>query len=111
MRVSKRPLARFDLIEAADRIEIASGLDAAEKFLDAAESTFEELARMPLMGSPRPWLSAELADLRQWRVKGFNDYLIFYVPLGDMVEVVRVLHAKRDIQTLLADEEGQGPDD
>jgi plasmid stabilization system protein ParE len=37
--------------------------------------------------------------------------LIFYVPLGDVVEVVRVLHAKRDIQTLLADEEGQGPDD
>jgi toxin ParE1/3/4 len=105
MRVSKRPLARFDLIEAADRIEVASGPDVMEKFLDAAEATFEELARMPLMGSPRPWLSDELADLRQWRVRGYNDFLIFYVPLGDGVEIVRVLHAKRNIRALLADEE------
>jgi plasmid stabilization system protein ParE len=55
VRIIKRPLARFDLIEEADYLEQTADLDVAERFLDAAQATFEELARMPLMGTPRPY--------------------------------------------------------
>ena len=108
MKVIKRPLARFDLIEEADFIEQVYGLEKANAFLDAAQETFERLAAMPLMGSLRLHLAAEIPDLRQWRIKGFEDYLIFYRPLADGVEIVRVLHGKRNIPTILEDEEFQG---
>jgi toxin ParE1/3/4 len=35
-----------------------------------------------------------------WRVAGFPNHLIFYRPVESGVEVIRVLHAKRDIEAL-----------
>ena len=108
MKVIQRPLARFDLIEEADFLEQAYDLDRARKFLFAANETFQQLAAMPLMGSPRPDLALEIPALRQWRIKGFTDYLIFYRPAdGGGVEIIRVLHAKRNLPEILADEEAQ----
>jgi plasmid stabilization system protein ParE len=34
-------------------------------------------------------------------VRGFPSRLIFYLPLPDGIEVIRVLHAKRNIRRLL----------
>jgi toxin ParE1/3/4 len=82
-------------------------LEIAERFLDAAKATLEELSRMPLMGSSRSYSAPELKDLRQWRIRGFTDYLIFYRPLSDGVEIVRVLHGKRNLAAILLDEEIQ----
>lgn len=39
MRIIKRPLARFDLIEEADFIEQVYGLEKANTFLDSAVFT------------------------------------------------------------------------
>lgn len=38
--------------------------------------------------------------IRQWRLPGFENYLIFYRPLDDGVEILRVLHGARDIQRI-----------
>jgi toxin ParE1/3/4 len=105
MKVIRRPLARLDLIDEATYLEENASLEIAERFLDAAEETFVNLARLPLIGSTRPWLSSELTELRQWRVKDFEDLLIFYLPLSNGVEVVRVIHAKRDLPAILANQE------
>ncbi len=106
MRLIVRLLARFDLLEEADFIEAAYSLQKAHQFLDAAQKTFAALARMPLLGSARPDYAQEIPELRQWRIKGFEDYLIFYVPLGQHgVEIVRVLHGKRDLPLILEDEQ------
>ncbi len=107
MKFIVRPLARFDLLEAADFIEKAYNLDRVRAFFFAANETFTKLAQQPLLGSPRPHLAAQLPDLRQWRIKGFESYLIFYVPLPNGVEVVRVLHSRQNIQAILSDEEWQ----
>ncbi len=107
MRIIQRPLARFDLIEEADFIEQAYDLDKAKAFLFAANKTFQQLAAMPLIGSSRPELAPEIPDLRQWRIKGFAEYLVFYRPLADGVEIIRVLHGKQNIPTILSDEEAQ----
>ena len=47
-----------------------------------------------------------IRELRMFPVKDFKMYLIWYHPLasGDGIEVVRVLHHKRDAQTLLTDD-------
>jgi plasmid stabilization system protein ParE len=41
--------------------------------------------------------------VRMWRISGFPNHLIFYRPHQDRIEVVRVLHTKRDIESLFTD--------
>ena len=39
-------------------------------------------------------------DVRMWRVTGFPSHLIFYRQTEGGIEIIRVLHAKRDIDAL-----------
>jgi toxin ParE1/3/4 len=95
-----RAAAARDLAEQADYLAERS-LEAALRFLDAVAETFRDLASMPEMGSPRQVRNPALAGLRKWRIRGFEDYLIFYRPIGNGIEVLRVLHAARDIDAIL----------
>ena len=105
-RVEKRPRAIQDLADIAVYLAEESGTDElAFRFIDASQSSFEALAAMPAMGAARQYNDAALANVRMWRVSGFPNHLIFYRPLGSGIEVVRVLHAKRDIEALF---EGPG---
>jgi len=74
---------------------------AAVRLLQAADSTFRQLARMPQLGGVYPVERPDLAGLRVWQVKGFRNYLIFYRPIEGGIEVVRVLHAARDTTAAL----------
>lgn len=51
---------------------------AAQKFLDACDETFQLLAQNPLIGAKREFHNPLLQDVRIWRVKGYEKYLIFY---------------------------------
>ena len=35
-----------------------------------------------------------------WSIRGFQNYIVFYRPLEDGVDVVRVIHGARDIQAI-----------
>jgi toxin ParE1/3/4 len=97
--INKREQAKRDLEEIFVFIgerDLDTGLD----FLFAAEQTFELLAKMPLIGSPRRFRSSRLRNLRQFPVKSYEDYLIFYCPTEDGIEVLRVLHGRRDIEAI-----------
>ena len=72
--------------------------DAADRFLEGAYDTFQELARMPGMGRARIFPQARLNKLRSFRIKGFENYLIFYSPIQDGIEVFHVLHGARDLE-------------
>ncbi|MFW9265344.1 type II toxin-antitoxin system RelE/ParE family toxin, partial [Nostoc sp. CALU 546] len=52
--------------------------DAAVKFLNAAELTFAQLSKTPGMGKVTRLVESRLGKIRQWRIKDFRDYLIFY---------------------------------
>jgi toxin ParE1/3/4 len=100
-RVDKRPLAIRDLADIAVYLAEESGSDdLAFRFLDAAEASFAKLAAMPAMGVAREYRDPELEGVRMWRITGFDDYLIFYRPAESGVEIIRVLHGKRDIESL-----------
>jgi toxin ParE1/3/4 len=72
-------------------------LDAADRFLEAALETFRELARTPGLGRKRSFPQARLRGLRSFRVKGFENYLIFYGPISDGIEVFHIVHGARDL--------------
>jgi len=72
--------------------------DAADRFLEAAQGAFRELARMPGMGRPRKFPQARLNQLRSFRIKDFENYLVFYRPIQDGIEVFHVLHGTRDLE-------------
>jgi len=73
-------------------------LAAADRFVDELIAKFQILATQPGMGR----LREELADsLRSFPV---GNYVIFYRPIPDGVEVVRVLSGFRDIPNLFTGE-------
>jgi len=100
----KREQAKRDLEECFVFIA-EENLDIAVHFLVYAEETLELLAKMPFLGSPRDFRSHRLRNLRMWHVKGFEDYLIFYRPTDDGVEIFRVLHVNRDIEAIFTEED------
>ena len=59
---------------------------------------------MPGLGERRQTANPRLEGLRVWRIQGFEKHLIFYRPVDDGIEIVRVLHGARDIDRLLESE-------
>jgi toxin ParE1/3/4 len=98
-RVIRRPQAKRDIVEISVFLS-ERNLGAADRFLDAVRSAFQALAHMPEMGSPRTLRRPGLAGLRVWLVPGFPNYLIYYRPLEGGIEVIRVLHAARDVRRI-----------
>jgi toxin ParE1/3/4 len=75
--------------------------DAADRFASTVEDAFAMIAANPELGASKPMSSAALSGLRVWTMKGFRNYAIFYRFQGNAVEVLRVLHAARDWESLL----------
>ena len=86
--------ARLDIKKYWRRIA-HDNLEAADRFLIAAEETFSAIARNPDIGSQRSFRS--LVGVRSWPVKGFEKYLIFYKKRDGTVVVGRVIHGMRDL--------------
>lgn len=93
-RVLKRPEAESDLDEIWWYIAQDSP-DNADRFLDRLQERFLALADFPKMGISRDDIQAGL------RSQPVGNYLIFYFPLADGIEIVRVLHGSRDVENLL----------
>lgn len=98
-RIIKRTRAARDLLECF----VAIGEDseqAAVRFLDSAEKTLRLIAGRPAIGRPADFPNPALAGVRRFPIKGFERYLIFYRPVGDGIEVIRVIHGARDIERI-----------
>jgi toxin ParE1/3/4 len=102
--VVKKPRAEQDLLDHYTYIG-ERNLDAAERFLDAAEEAFVLLAQVPRMGRVWDSPSPRLAGVRSWTIPTFRNYRIFYRPIQGGIEVLHVFHGKRDIQRILEEEE------
>ena len=99
-RIIRRAAARRDLIEHFVYIGENASEEAAHRFLSSVNRTFDELAGMPQMGATRKFRNPKFQNVRVWRVKHFEKYLIFYRPVKDGIVVLRVIHAARDIENL-----------
>ena len=95
-QVHKRARAKRDLIEHYVYLAEEAGSDTAARFLLNAEESFYDLARQPEMGVALILQEPRLSGLRKWQVKGFDKFLVFYLPRAGGVSIVRVLHAAQD---------------
>lgn len=89
-QVRKRPLAYADLADIWSYIADDSE-QQADLVLDMLDEKLALLATQPEMGRERPELAPKL---RAFPVKR---YAVFYRPLRDGIEVLRVLHSARDV--------------
>jgi toxin ParE1/3/4 len=89
-RVTRRPQAEADILEIWGYIAEDS-MDEADRWLLALCERLELWATQPKMGRSRDELSRGLRSLV------FGRYVVFFEPLPDGIDVVRVLHGSRDI--------------
>jgi antitoxin ParD1/3/4/toxin ParE1/3/4 len=89
------PLARKDLEEIWDYLA-AENRNAAERVLNEIEAAIGKLAQMPGLGH----LREDLAD-RRHRFFLVYSYLIVYRSGTQPLEIIRILHASRDVRDLL----------
>ncbi|MBW7974870.1 type II toxin-antitoxin system RelE/ParE family toxin [Bradyrhizobium sp. BR 10289] len=89
-RFRKAPQANTDLDSIWDFIA-SDSIRAAEKQIGRIGEIFEMLVENPLAGRERRELRA---GLRSFPV---GNYVIFYIPLPDGVEIVRVMHGRQDV--------------
>ncbi|HWU50149.1 MAG TPA: type II toxin-antitoxin system RelE/ParE family toxin [Asticcacaulis sp.] len=69
-------------------------IDAADAWLDHLFDKATALSGRPAMGRARPELGTEIRSLP------VHAYMLFYRPLNDGIELVRVLHSSRDIDEI-----------
>lgn len=76
-------------------IREAAGTAAAAAFVERVATACARLAELPRSGRACPELG--------WRLRRFpvTGYVVFFRPMGYGVEVVRLLHQSRDIDTEL----------
>ena len=92
-RILRREAAKSDLKQiwkyiASDSKERANG------FLRTINGKLEALTKNPLMGRERDEI---VPGLRSFPI---GRYVIFYQPIEDGIDVVRILHGARDIESL-----------
>ena len=89
-RPRKSPQAEIDVTSIWHFIA-DDNVRAADALIDRIDAAFDMLAEAPLAGRARDDLRS---NLRSFAVRS---YVIFYVPVSDGIEVVRVMHGRQDI--------------
>jgi len=92
-RLIVSPRARADLFDIAGYIS-ENNPSAADRLLTRFSERFEQLAERPLLGRPRFDIRPDIRSVP------IDRYVIFYRPVRDGIEVVRVLHSARDVTRL-----------
>jgi toxin ParE1/3/4 len=94
------PQATQDLQEINDYL-FAENPDSADRLLTLINQKLDTLAQFPSMGRRRDEL---LTALRSFPVE---DYLIFYRPIAEGIEVVRIVSGYRDLEALFLDDDSR----
>jgi plasmid stabilization system protein ParE len=94
------PQAVDDLFEIWSYIARDS-VGAANRLEAAVYTACALLAEGPLRGSTREDITR--LPLRFWTVQAFPNYIIVYDPHTDPLQIIRILHARRDIQAILGE--------
>jgi toxin ParE1/3/4 len=95
-QISIRPLAHSDLLDIWSYFAQSSE-EKANTLLIEFNQKFQLLSEAPQMGRARPEL---LRDLRSFPC---SNYVIFYFPTTEGVEIIRVLHMRRDIEAIISE--------
>ncbi|MCL2711452.1 MAG: type II toxin-antitoxin system RelE/ParE family toxin [Planctomycetaceae bacterium] len=93
------PAAEDDLSEIGDYFDERD--DAlSQRFYEQFWKTVQTLVASPQLGERCRFRSPKTKGMRVWQVYGFSNYLVFYHPQGDTLQVLRVIHGARDYMTI-----------
>ncbi|TAE79001.1 MAG: type II toxin-antitoxin system RelE/ParE family toxin [Verrucomicrobia bacterium] len=87
--MTRRPQAAADILEIWDFIADDSFLEA-DRWVDRLDEKLSLWATQPLIGRPRDELASGLRSMP------FGRYVVYFMPMHDGIDVVRVLHSTRD---------------
>lgn len=99
LEIRQSPAARRDLLDIWDYAARAAGAEKSDKLLEALYASYKRIAEYPEIGRQRPELASGLRSY----VAG--SYVIFYEMSAHTVDIVRVVRAERDIDSLFTEEE------
>ena len=102
-RIFVRPAAEQDMDEQAEYLAVHGSVEVGLRFYRAAEETLQLLSRRPRIGGVVEFERRHLRGMRMFPLKAFPKHLVFYRPGEDGIEVIRVLHGARDLESLLQD--------
>jgi toxin ParE1/3/4 len=80
-----------DIEQIADYIAQQSSIDQAEQFLSKLDKTFSKLTQCPKLGQQCNEI------LPQLRTIAVDSYLILYIPIGQDIDILRVVSGYRDL--------------
>ena len=92
-RLSKESIA--DLSEIWDYIA-EDNLDSADRLLDKFYETFADIAERPTIGHKREDLTSQ--NVLFWPI---DSYLVIYKPDSSPLQIVAVLHGRRNVKSIL----------
>ena len=88
--VVRRPEAEQDVLDVWCYIAEDS-VGEADRWIDGLDEKLRLWATQPTMGRVRDELTADLRSMP------FGRYIVFFMPLPDGLDVIRVLHSSRDV--------------
>jgi len=100
-RIRLRRVAVEDLIDHTPWYIAHASQAVADRSNEAVERSLQSLSATTGIGAPRPRANPALRDLRMHPVRGFESHLLFYRPIPDGIELIRVLHGARDIEAII----------
>jgi toxin ParE1/3/4 len=98
--VVRRPQADTDLVEAVLWLREDASPAKAVEFVDRVEELLDLLSRHPLAGSGLIGARLGIPGLRSFPVER-TPYVLFYLADSRRVDLVRLLHGRRDIHAEL----------
>ena len=97
-----RPAASEDIDQIVDYL-LEESVTAAQGFVKDLQKCFDLLTENPKIDVQREYRSAALSGMRMFPLKKFSTYLVFYLPDDQTIDIVRVLHGRRDIEQLFSE--------
>jgi toxin ParE1/3/4 len=94
------PRAELDEAEIFDYLSQWS-LAVAQRFVDRLQETLQATCSDVSPGMPFDSENPRLSGFRWIKVRDFSNHLIFFRVTADAIEVARILHGARDIETIL----------
>src|SRR5688572_18629445 len=95
-RLVRSPKAVIDVADIVEYIA-ARNVSAARRLLDRFDDLVRRLADNPQMGQQRDDLAVSA------RTISIGSYVVVFRPVVGGVEIIRVIHGARDIESLFAD--------
>jgi toxin ParE1/3/4 len=103
MSIDFQPRALSDIEMAVDELSQWQST-AGRRFVDRLNDTLSRLELFPLLAGKQEPTSPRFPELRVWLIRNDFGYVVFYVPTGDGISVIRVLHGSRNFAAIFGDD-------